>query len=55
MKILITYNKSVIIEAWMPKMKFLSHLGTGNTINDLEKGHPRPFLTSAIELENRGL
>ena len=34
-----------------PKMKFLRHLG--NTITDQEKGNPRLFLTSTMELENR--
>ena len=32
-------------------MKFLRHLG--NTITDQEKGNPRLFLTSTMELENR--
>ena len=31
-------------------MTFLRHLG--NTITDQEKGNPRLFLTSTIELEN---
>ena len=34
-----------------PKMKFQRHLG--NTITDQEKGNPRLFLTSTMELENR--
>ena len=34
-----------------PKIKFLHHLG--NTITDQEKGNPRLFLTSTMELENR--
>ena len=34
-----------------PKLKFLRHLG--NTITDQEKGNPRLFLTSTMELENR--
>ena len=33
------------------KMMFLCHLG--NTITDREKGNPRLFLTSTMELENR--
>ena len=45
------YEKSVIIEAMIPKIKFLRHLG--NIIIDLEKGEPRLFLTWAMELENQ--
>ena len=51
MKGLITSYKSTIIEAMTPKVKFLRHLG--NTITDQEKGNPRLFLTSTMELENR--
>ena len=51
MAILITSDKSIIVLAMTPKMKFLRHLR--NTLTDHEKGNPRLFLTSTMELGNR--
>ena len=50
-----TWNFDYVIQEYYyvsfdTKMKFLRHLG--NTMNDQEKGNPRLFLTSTMQLEN---